>query len=448
MQHSCDMEKPSKLSWIAYVLIFLFPFNIYHFDLPMEINLNAFQAFVILFSILSLILYFNKNFFIRNSAISQLLALYLLSGALSFIMVENMIPAIRGFFTHVVLLMSFTLVLSCVKNRYDIENAITVFIAVGIVASVMALTQFFGFVFFDKYIFPPFTNFSDLSRDEIIQQGQFGFAGGLMRPSAFFGSKNQLGSYLLIPFGFSLFRLIHHNRFKIMYLATTVILFLSILISMARTGWIGLIIFFCALFLLKQIDKPSFILRIFLILFLSLIMIVFLKYSTEIIPDVEVIQRMNPFNPDNQEGGSKTIFIEHFWAALRANVESFGLGVGFQNFDDWAYDKGIVEVWGSHSSFIIFLGETGLLGLLSHVLIVIVAIRYGLKDYLFMKRGKFSPRYDKLSIFIISIYFGLIFAGITRTYYYVESTFLMVALLLRLVHLNRVEYTANSVRGL
>src|SRR3990172_8278764 len=124
MQNSLDMEKPSKLSWIAYLLIFLFPFNIYHFDLPMEINLNAFQAFVILFSILPLILYFNKNFFIRNSAISRLLALYLLSGALSFIMVENMIPAIRGFFTHVVLLMSFTLVLSCVKNRYDIENAI------------------------------------------------------------------------------------------------------------------------------------------------------------------------------------------------------------------------------------------------------------------------------------------------------------------------------------
>lgn len=432
-----NIKKNESRAWIVYILIFLFPFEIYRVHLSIGIRLTPFHAFAIIAFFFVLILNLSGKISIRKSVISSLLLLYIFSGFLSLLAVENLFPAVRGLCTHFILFSTFVCVISLINHKKELENALTACIVIGMIVSAVALTQFFGFVLFGKMFFVPFIDYSHLDYWELIHKGGFGFMGGLMRPSAFFASKTRMGSYLLIPFGISLCRLFYTHKHKVVYSVTTFILFLSIIISVARNAWISLIVFFGALIFFNKLDKYlENGVRIFLF-FITILMLVVL-YAHNQFSDVLFLERLNPFNYQ-MTGEDQSIFISHLKAAVNGNIETLWLGKGIQNFDDWAYYNGYVKEWGSHSNFIIFLGETGVLGLLSQLLIVFFVLKIGLRDYIFMKHTG-ENKAAMLSLFMVSIYCGLVVSGIIRTFYYAESTFILVAILMRHVAINKKEF--------
>ncbi|RPI77499.1 MAG: hypothetical protein EHM45_08800, partial [Desulfobacteraceae bacterium] len=224
----------SRFAWVVYTMVFLFPFEVYRTTLPGNVRLTIFHGFVIGMFFYFLLQSISGRVRYEKSTVTVLLSMYLCAGVLSLLTAVDFFLAIKGLMTHLVLFLGFFYVLCFIKNRSEIEKAFTVMIIVGILVAVMALIQFFGFVLFQKMIFPPLIDYSNFTDAELFYKGQFGFMGGLMRPSAFFGSKERMGSYLLIPFGLALFRGLYGRKHRLLYAGVSILLCTAIVLGLAR----------------------------------------------------------------------------------------------------------------------------------------------------------------------------------------------------------------------
>ena len=141
---------------------------------------------------------------------------------------------------------------------------------------------------------------------------------------------------------------------------------------------------------------------------------------------VYILRRMNLFIPKSI-GGSIVYFLEHASLATEFGANNFGFGLGAQNFDDYVYENRNAH-WGSHSNYILFLGETGVWGLLTQIGIVILTAYYGLNTYY----SRSLDRIDHLPLFLTAIYLGFVITGIVRTFYLTPHTFIIMGLITRL----------------
>jgi hypothetical protein len=422
-----------KAPWIIIVLVILSPLELYQLRLLGSVNLRLFDSVAILWVVIFIYDALKGRAHIRRTPVLVLLLLYILSSTVTLVFVESPFNSIRGIAGFYVVYLSFIYVISYLHSMEDVETVVSVFITIGSVVAIMCLIQFFGYILKGYRITPPFLEyFSEISNNP--NRGAFGYGGGLMRPYGFFGSSNRVGSYLFIPFFFSFFRFLHTGKYKIIYLSVVLLTALGIVISISRNAWVGVSIGLLFLWIFRKKQFISIFKRLMILPLLISLVLLFFYF----VPDtgIPVVNNLNVFiKPGNATVDNKDLFFNHLMAAIDANIDSFGFGKGVQHFDDWAYKLPYVKIWGAHSNFILFLGESGIIGFFSQLSIVIYSLALSLKTYLTKTKSPIHKKYTSLILYGVAAYLGLVFTGVVRGYYFAPYTFMLLGLIIRIIQL-------------
>lgn len=325
----------------------------------------------------------------------------------------------RGLGVQVMEILTLAYVVTFVRDSDTLEIAFTSQIAAGVIAAAMGMTEFVAFVFFKTIIRPPFADLSGM------EGGGYNFMGELMRMHGFFTASNHLGAYLLLPFGLSLYRSYYARAHRRLYGLITLLLLITIFTGLARSAYLGVLIIFA----MVGARWARTFARSTLLIALATAAIGFL-YAT---PNTgfEPLDRANPFHDEArvtvEDYTSKDIWSEHFQAAVVGSVRTVGLGQGVQSFDEWAYQRGLVSVWGSHSDFIMFLGENGIVGFACQVLIVLYVCRLCWRGYRSDRRKGRPPFF----YYLMATFLAVVSTGVTRTYYYWPTSFIFIGMIIQ-----------------
>lgn len=402
--------------WPVYVLILLLPLNVYSVDIysagESDASLSpAFLWMILLLPLLGLHL-LTERVRPAASAVTAWYCLYLFAATVTIPFTPQPRATLIGWGATSLTFLAYLYTITYLDRAEKVEKAVTAFVAIGVVVAVMGLTEFFGYVYFGAVIHAPFALKG--------QQDVSGFAGGLTRMHGFFESANRVGSYLLVPFGLSLYRSGLSPGRRIFTLAA-LITGTAIVLSLARSADVGLITLLLTLgfFRLKGFARVA----------VSAVAIGLLAIVAIGLPDgmpvtgVWAIDQFNPAAEVREVIADQELFSSHMAAALTASTDNLGMGKGIQNYDDWAYDNGLVTEWGAHSSYLEFLGETGLVGFGAQIMIIVTL--FGLTLRHLRRHGN----RDSLAIYLIAIYAGLVVAGILRAVYTGEYTTVLMGMI-------------------
>ncbi len=224
-----------------------------------------------------------------------------------------------------------------------------------------------------------------------------------VRISSFFGEEKILGSYLsrLWPIFFGLSTLIFKQRNKLFYLFLLTFIFSEALIFISgdRSAffYINLSAVFVILFSQKLIKLRLFTL-ICSITILVLISIINPSAKERVFD--ATLNQMNLSEEKKEEKRQDGIFIfskehtHHYITAYKMYLDNKFLGVGVKNFRNFCNDKKYIKSNLScsshpHNTYIQILSETGIIGFLFLIFVLIFFCKYVLR-HLFLK---FSGKY-------------------------------------------------------
>ena len=224
------------------------------------------------------------------------------------------------------------------------------------------------------------------------------------RTSSFFGSEKILGSYLSrlwpIFFGLSIFMFKKKNKFYPLIMLTFVLSEALIFLSGDRTAFFNInlsaifvILFSQKLFQLRLITLLSSILILIIISFIN-------PTAKERVFDQTISQMNLDFKNLNKNKEKNSVYIfsrehnHHYIAALKMFLDNKVLGVGVKNFRNFCNDEKyrISEVSCSthpHNTYIQILSETGIVGFLFLLTILIYFCKYILKHFILKFKGKY-----------------------------------------------------------
>ncbi|MBI4423380.1 MAG: hypothetical protein HY554_06620 [Elusimicrobia bacterium] len=432
MSRPAPRRSPFSLppAWPACVLVTTTSMSVYSILLPGGIHLAPAHAFIFLFLPIFLFRLLRGDARMNLPLSVKLLFFYTIWSTVGVVLSGMQWPSIRGLGVQVVNNLVLLYTMTSLRTDEDVEGTATCFILVGSLTMVMCLVEFIGYVAFDRIILAPFVDAATNLDDESLIDGSrklfggYGFGGGLMRMHGFFTSINRVGSYLLIPFGLALYRAFHHPRNRRWYGLLASLLGVTILMSLARNAYAGFLILtgILAFQWAKTYVRRSAIVGGAALFTLLL----YLNTNTGYL----FLDRANPFATMERDPGAATallIFLDGIGASIAANFDTVFVGQGLQLYDTWAYATGWVRWWGAHSDFIMFLGESGLPGFLAHVFAVWLISRTCWRQYQAQLRAGASPR----SLYLLAIYLAVVSTGITRTYYFTDVSYILIAFILR-----------------
>jgi len=439
-------------SIFVYLLVLVYPLGAYSIFVPGDVGFTPINFLSLLLFPFFVLFCFFRNEVPPLTMLGVLHLLYVFISLAGSIFAENQIAGLSGTVGYVVdTLLCFFYVLYFVRTRSQIKKIVWIFLFVGVIHVAMGLTQLLGYFVFGKVIMPPFAEHFRYD----ISLKNFGYETGLYSIPGFmqmtgFGSPGSasFGAELLIPLGLSLYKIWKNSSPRILYRFLFALFGLAILLSTARNACVGAFFMLLLLFLLKTARRPfSVVFRTYAI-FLIILGTFSIFYTTrgatagldsikiaghtEIRNPLFLITRLNPFA--GRFEASKRFFQEHGELAVRHAFDNLGFGRGPQNFDDFVFAHYPVK-YGSHSNFILFLGDTGIWGFLVQILIVFMTIRYGLIAYFRQSQDKL----DHHPLVLTAIYVGYVVAGIVRTFYIAPHTFLLMGLIAKLYTLSPQE---------
>ena len=233
----------------------------------------------------------------------------------------------------------------------------------------------------------------------------------IIRTSSFFGDEKILGSYLSrlwpIFFGLTIFIFKEKNKLSSFIILIFILSETLIFLSGDRTAFfyinlsaIFVIFFSQKLFKLRLITLLS---SIFILVIISFIN----PTAKERVFD-QTISQMNlknkqdnsNSNSNNKQDNSNNIYIfsadhtNHYISALKMFLDNKVLGVGVKNFRNFCNDKKYKVSIDScsthpHNTYIQILTETGILGFLFLLTILIYFCKYILKHFILKFKGKY-----------------------------------------------------------
>lgn len=438
-----------------YILIFLTPFGVYSFSLGGGADMALVNIYQILLLPLFVAVCLMRNSLPNVTPLGLLHLGFLFFALVGGIFADNTMSAVRGsgvYFLKFILAYLYTVYF--LRTRESVETTVKIFLWMGVASAVMALVQLAGFFFFGEIIMPPFAEHFD----SVLSEKSFGFGTGAFsipgfaRAQGFFTQgSDQYPTYMIIPFALSLYVVWQHRRRRHLLLAT--FFSLAILISASRCAYVGTAMALAVLYFFRQTRRyrtPPYLARFYLVVCAVMLLVsaaylarnadlyaqstVSVDANTAISTPVFLLERMNPFAAKNFST-TRDYFTEHAMLAVKYCLTNFGLGRGVQNFDDYVYEKYPVH-YGSHSNFILFLGETGIIGFLLQAAIAVLTVGLGLKTY--FSQSADGVR-DHLPLFLAAIFYGLVWTGIVRTFYMSTPTFIIAGMIARLYLLQRAE---------
>jgi len=224
-----------------------------------------------------------------------------------------------------------------------------------------------------------------------------------IRTSSFFGDEKILGSYIsrLWPIFFGLTIFIFKEKKKLSSLIILIFILSETLIFLSgdRTAFFNInlsaifvILFSQKLFQLRLITLLSSILILIIISFIN-------PTAKERVFD-QTISQMNLNSKSQMNLNSKSVYIfsrehtHHYITALNIFLDNKVLGVGVKNFRNFCNDEKyrISEVSCSthpHNTYIQILSETGIVGFLFLLTILIYFCKYILKHFILKFKGKY-----------------------------------------------------------
>lgn len=243
------------------------------------------------------------------------------------------------------------------------------------------------------------------------------YSGDVERAQSFSGSYTVFSSYLLAVFSFSLFYTKDYSKkfSQIIWSVIYIILFLGIFTSLGRANLLIATIIFISAIVLKQIKPVQFVIIIVGIASFFLVNILF--------PSEKIEQRATNITMLSDrdvilEGAAKIIFERPIIGyGPRTFSEVFPLKDKFQ-------DKG---VGGWHNDFLQIYFESGLIGLISFLILIFLIIKIALKH---IRNKNLQQEFRSLSlavlISVISLLLTTFFSGfITSPYISVVFVFLV-----------------------
>ncbi len=440
-----------------YLIIFLSGFGVYAVELG-NVGLTPINLLVILALPIVILIACVRQQVPQISIIGALYFIFFLICMFGAVVADSPIDALRGaggYFLENML--CFFYVIFFLKTRQHVEKAIKFFILGGIFNCVMGLTQLIGYYFFNEMIFPPLKElFRGQSGMKAFGYGTGAFSiPGFAYMTGFIG--DGFGPWLIIPFSLSIYGIYKYKTLKFMFI--TSLFFVTIVLSVSRSSYLGLGAFLSFIYifyrskdrrffpLVFNFYKTSFIVLFIIIgLYVSNTSSFFdrseikLSETTTIKTPIHLIKRVNPFI-ESMRSIQIEFFSSHMKLAMIHGFDNLGFGRGSENFDDFVYKRYPVK-YGSHSNFIIFLGDTGIWGFLTQILIVIFTIGYGLRTYFRQPKDTI----DHLPLFLTGIYLALVMTGIVRTFYLTPSTFIITGLIIKLNSIQYQEYDLVQIK--
>jgi hypothetical protein len=421
---------------IPCALILLFPFEIYLIEFN-SFNLRPIDILTIIllpFFFLYIAL-FNKFKFSVNINIYSILIIFILGVLSCFVSIDFDFLILKYAAPYLGLMASSIIFVTMYSDKH-LTYYLNCIIFISCVVAIQVNIQFFSYVLFGEKIIVPFCGILNCAEAiEAENFGAWGFLDGLMRPSGFFLATNRVGTYL-IP-GMLLAMSFAKNKFGLKFFSYFVIfcfLFESIFISLARNGIIPAIFGFVLLLSIYLYAKKLWF-SIFLILVFVITILVVIGAKLQL---SEALEHFNPLDIDGRSDISNFGHaIQHFSVATEMWIRNFGLGLGFQNYDIFVYESGLVDTFGAHSNLLTTYGETGPIGLLAYMLPIVIVFISGRRIFLF-SRSIESDLLISLGVSFISLFL----AGLFRTYY-----FNLMSVIIFTIYLNeyrRIILSANS----
>ena len=193
-----------------------------------------------------------------------------------------------------------------------------------------------------------------------------------VRVYSFFGNPNVMAEYLIliIPFGTALFFCAKNFFFKLLYLGTTGLLALSLLLTLSRGGLLGLLV---ALFVFALLKDRRIIILLFIILLLA----------AAVMPDM-FIQRFASIGSPLDSSNAYRFTV---WKETIQMIRDFpltGVGLGYQAYQA-AYPYYMLDrtkrPYHSHNTYLQALAETGLIGFLAFAWLLAGTAKRGLQAF-------------------------------------------------------------------
>lgn len=444
----------------AYLMIFLTTFSVYSIELPGGIGLTPVNLFNVVVFPLLLFHCLIQNRIPDISAIGLFHLLYIGVSAAGLLFAVDAFGVLKFTGSYALeYFISFLVILFFINTREQLEKAVKIFLITTTLNAIMGWVELFGFFFFHKMIFPPF---ADLVRGSALSAKNFGYGvtgafsvPGFMRMFGFTG--DGFGGIMIIPFGLCLYFASHkeQKRKKLLWFAAAFFA-LTTIISASRSGIIGSFIVFFISYIFKKNETSKPFPMVFnnlklVLMFGSLLFIFYLMASpsiqsmetikisstTNIKTPLFLLNRMNPF-VHRSFSKSQDYFTEHGRLALQYGLSNLGFGMGGENFDEYVFRYHPIR-FGSHSNFILFLGDTGVWGFILQILIILGTLFYGAKTYI-------ENRDDPLPLYLAVIFLGLVMTGIVRTFYLLPESFIISALVVKLWQLARSVPTPSLMR--
>jgi O-antigen ligase len=297
------------------------------------------------------------------------------------------------------------LILNSLFNNYNLDSLKISFFYFRYGVFVIAITTY---LLFDKrfikyFFYCIFICFLVLILDGFLQyfngENILGWKKNI-RTSSFFGDEKILGSYLSrlwpIFFGLSIFVVNHKHKLFLIFILIFILSEILIFLSGDRSAFFYINLSAIIIILLS---KKLFKLRLITLLstIILLLIISFINPSAKERVFNQTVDQMNLFNSEKQKKKEIYIFSKqhthHYITAYRMFLDNKVFGVGVKNFRNFCNKEKYEESSLScsthpHNTYIQILSETGLVGFIFLMLIVIYFLKFIFKHLLLRLKGK------------------------------------------------------------
>lgn len=430
----------TKVSIVLGVLIGLSPllyrkilnFNTYLFLLILSLILEKYSYYIgftirlpMLFVVGTVLVLFLHHAIkgqlkIKYTQLYLLFAVLFLIYSLGAIWAINPVRVIRVCILYLFLFALFFIAYQLIDSETHIKKALNYFVAVGILGALYGLYQIIAFVFY----LPGQLPFIDyLSHNEYYNIGLtvFKIGGNLVpRINSTFNDPVLIGSFTAMGLMILISRYCFLSTSKKLtikiilgYIIAGLILFSSVILTFSRSAWLGMIFGFIILsiLLLNNRTTRNFILRMNLMVLIIMTIILFIyplileNLFTRITQSFDLSEK------------STAGHLKWFQISLHAWSEYPLLGVGLNNFGEfYATNYQSTSYAMTHSAYFSFLAETGIIGFLLELIIIVTLVRY-----LYLALSKAKTLEDKNWYYILvglaSAYFVILGSNITYHFY-------------------------------
>jgi O-antigen ligase len=363
-------------------------------------NFIFFRIPVILFSLIPFFLITGP--FLSDLSVSLISLLFLI-----YCVKRNNFSYFNHYYFYFFLIFWIYLIFNTLINNFNIDSLKISFFYFRYGIFVIAIATFLkeDYKFIKYFFYCILICFTILVFDGFYQyftgENILGWANSI-RTSSFFGDEKILGSYLSrlwpIFFGLTIFIFKEKNKLSLLIILIFILSETLIFLSGDRTAFFNINL--SAIFVILFSQK---LLKLRLITLLSSILILIIisfvnPTAKERIIDQTIAQMNLDFTGNVENESSIYIFSKehthHYISALKIFLDNKVLGVGVKNFRNFCNDKKYKISIDScsthpHNTYIQILSETGIVGFLFLLTILIYFCKYILKHFILKFKGKF-----------------------------------------------------------